>query len=298
MKITIVGAGRVGSTSAYMLLERALADEILLLDIAGERAAGEALDLTQGLSGMGVDAKVEGSADYADSADSDIIVVTAGIPRKPGDTRLDLAEKNKGLVEKMTDGLMEHNKNPVLLMVSNPVDLMTLIAYRRSGLKSARCFGLGTMLDSIRYRSLLAKTFDVPVKQVEAWILGEHGDSMFPATSLLRMPGKDTIAREDLDGVFPATRDGAAKVIKWKGGTFYAPAVAVAEVVEALVDDSEALLPVSVYQEELGVCISVPSRVNAGGAHPQKLELSEGEMESFNKSVATLKDWASKAGID
>jgi len=297
MKVSIIGAGRVGSTTAFILMERGLCSEIALVDVMGERADGEALDLTHGVSAVKEDVLLSGSSDYSITKDSDVVVVTAGIPRKPGETRLDLAQKNIGVIEGITESVLAHNRDCVILMVSNPVDLMALTAYMKSGMPNERVFGLGTMLDSIRFRSMIAIEYKVKPSAVDAMILGEHGDTMFPAYSGVRINGKPVGFDKRLERVFQEVRDSAAKVIKEKGATYYAPALAAAEVVEALSSKSARVLPTSVYHSTYGVYISVPTEVSKGGATPIECNLSDEESVLFRKSAETLSEWASKLGL-
>jgi len=293
MKITILGAGRVGSTAAYLLMEKGLADEIVLIDIEKDKVEGESLDLAQCVSGLKEDVKVTGSDDYADSADSDIVIVTAGVPRKPGDTRLDLMKKNAGIIKKIVEDVMAHNDNPIILVVSNPVDVMTYIAYMESGLPKERVFGLGTMLDTIRLRSAVAADFGVDSNTVEVFMLGEHGDSMFPqfgeatigGTPILKVAGASP---DRLKKIFQFVRDSAEEVIRKKGGTFYAPGYSIAVVVEALVYKG-SVLPASVYNEEWGVCVSVPCKISTRGAMPLPPKLSDKEKKLMDESIAVLK---------
>jgi malate/lactate dehydrogenase len=284
MKISVIGAGRVGAAIAQALVMRKLADELVLIDIAEDMTKGEALDLRQGQSGLGTAAKITGSSDYSHTKGSDILVITAGVGRKPGDSRLDLAKKNtqimRGIIEKVKE-----NTDSILFIVSNPVDVMTNLALKESGFERERVFGLGTTLDTVRLRSLLSEEFETNASSLETFIIGEHGDSMLPVFSHL---GTE-FDRERLARVFEKTRDGAAEVIKLKGATTFAPAIAVAEVVDSIVNDSGKILPTSTYNEELGICIGFPSKVTKDGARPVEFELNEEEKEKFQKSVEIIK---------
>jgi L-lactate dehydrogenase len=284
MKISIIGAGRVGSTIAQALLMRKLADELVLIDIAEDMVKGEALDLIQGQSGLGTNVKITGSTDYSNAVGSDIIIITAGVGRKPGDTRLDLAKKNTNIMKGII-GKVKENKNSILLVVSNPVDVMTYLALEESGFDKERVFGLGTTLDTIRLRSLLSEEFDINASSLETFIIGEHGDSMLPVFSHLG----GEFERERLSRVFENVKAGATEVIKLKGATTFAPAIAVAEVVDSIVNDRGNVLPMSTYHEDLGVCIGFPSKVTRNGAHPIEFELDKDEKEKFLKSVEIIK---------
>ncbi len=284
MKISIIGAGRVGSTIGYTLLTRKLLDELVLIDIAGDMVKGEALDLRQGQSGIGTNAKITGSSDYSFTEDSDIIIITAGVGRKPGDTRLDLAKKNSGIMRGILESI-KVNKNSILFIVSNPVDVMTCLALEGSGLDNNRVFGLGTTLDTIRLRSLLSEEFGPGASFSEVFIVGEHGDSMSPVFSHL---GPE-FEGERLSKIFENVRAGAADVIKLKGATTFAPALAVAEVVDSVVNDRGNVLPTSTYREDLGVCVGFPSKVTRSGASPVEFELNDEERERFLKSADIIK---------
>lgn len=284
MKVSVIGAGKVGSTIAYTLLMRRLLDELVLVDIAEERVKGEALDLRQGQSGLGTNVKITGSSDYSLTAGSDIVIVTAGIGRKPGDSRLDLARKNsnimRGIIEKV-----KVNENGILVIVTNPVDIMTYLALEVSGLDKNRVFGLGTTLDTVRLWSLLSEEFDIDASSLGVFIIGEHGDSMLPVFSHL---GPE-FERERLFKVFENVKLGAADVIRLKDATTFAPALAVAKVVESIVNDRGDVLPMSTYHEDLGVCIGFPSNITRSGAHPIEFELNEEEREKFLKSAEIIK---------
>lgn len=284
MKISVIGAGRVGAAIAQALIMRKLADELVLIDIAEDMTKGEALDLRQGQSGLGTAAKITGSSDYSHTKGSDIFVITAGVGRKPGDSRLDLAKKNtkimKGIIEKVKE-----NKDSILFIVSNPVDVMTNLALKESGFARERVFGLGTTLDTIRLRSMLSEEFGINASNLETFIIGEHGDSMLPVFSHL---GPE-FERERLSSVFENAKDGAVEVIKLKGATTFAPSIAVAEVVESIVNDSGKILPTSTYNEDLGLCIGFPSKVTRNGARVIEFGLDEEERKLFQNSVEIIK---------
>jgi malate/lactate dehydrogenase len=278
MKISIIGAGRVGSEVAFTLMQRDLCDELILIDILKDRAAGEALDLRHCLWVVKKDVKVVGSDDYSLVRGSDLIIITAGVPRKPGDTRLDLAEKNARIMKDIVGKLP---KEGLILVVSNPVDVMTCLVLKASGKDKSEVFGLGTMLDTIRLRSLLMEYGECS----DVYIIGEHGDSMLPVFGSLG----EKQDKEELEGVFESVRISAAEVIKLKGATLFAPALAVAEVVQSVVKDEERILPVSAYHEDYGVCISLPTMVGRKGVRFVDFALNEEEKARFMKSVEVLK---------
>ncbi len=285
MKVTIIGGGgRVGSTAAFSILSNRLASEVVLIDIAEDRAKGEALDLAHSLSGMGVDAEVYGGSDYSLTKDSDLIIVTAGVARKPGMSRLELAESNIGIVKDVVSKALQYSKNPFLFIVSNPVDVLTYHALKVSKLEPSRVFGLGTLLDTIRLKSLLRLRLNIDYSE-EVMIIGEHGDSMAPVFSHLETDA----SKDELWEVFEEVRVGAGKVIEAKGATWFAPAVAISEVVRNLQSEESRMLPISVYLENYDLCIGYPSQVSSSGVKPVDYSLSSEEKELFLKSVDVIK---------
>lgn len=284
MKISMIGAGHVGSTIAYTLLVRRLLDELVIVDIAEDRVKGEALDLRQGQSGIGTSVKIVGTSDYSHTEGSDIVIVTAGLGRRPGESRLDLAKKNSNIVREIVEkvGVSEEG---ILFIVTNPVDVMTHLALKVSGFDKSRVFGLGTTLDTVRLRSLLSEEFGASASFSDAFIVGEHGDSMSPVFSHL---GQE-FERERLEKVFEDAKVGAAEVIKLKGATTFAPALAVAEVIDSIVNDSGRIMPTSTYHEDLGACVGFPSRITRTGARPVEFGLSEEEKERFLRSANIIR---------
>ncbi|VVB52724.1 L-2-hydroxycarboxylate dehydrogenase (NAD(P)(+)) [uncultured archaeon] len=292
MKISIIGAGRVGSTTAFMLMNEGLADEIVLIDVEKERAEGEALDLLHSTAAMRRRVKVTGGDDYALTKESDLVILTAGLPRKMGETRLDLAKKNAEIVLSCLAKLKEQ-KPKGLLMVTNPVDSMTYIAVKEMG-DAKKVFGLGTTLDSIRYKSLVAGAFKVSVDSLDLFILGEHGDTMFPYLSHASADGI-TLAKfpnyksNKLTELFDQVITGGIEVIKRKGGTVFAPSLAIVAVVESMVHDRRRVLPVSVYDPTKDVCVSVPSVVSKDGATPIAIDLDETEQTKMQASIDVIR---------
>lgn len=284
MKVSIIGGGgRVGSTAAFSLLSRGLVSEVVLIDIAEDKAKGEALDMTHALAGMGVNAEVRGGSDYALTEDSDLILITAGVARKPGMSRLDLAESNIKIIKDVVPKALEYSKNPFLFVVSNPVDVLTYHALKVSGLSPERVFGLGTLLDTVRLKSILKLRLGIDYSE-EVMIIGEHGDSMTPVFSHLNSKHSEA----ELWEVFEEVRDGATMVIEAKGATWFAPAVAIAQVVEALQKDGR-LLPLSIYLPDHDVCIGYPAEISSRGVKAVNYDLSPEEKERFLKSVNVIK---------
>jgi L-lactate dehydrogenase len=301
MKVSIIGGGGlVGSSTAFALQCGGVVSSICLIDANRELAEGQALDLLHGAS-LSADQRIS-AGDMAEVATSQVVIVTAGLRRKPDESRLDLINRNVdlflGLLEQMKSaGLKE---NTYLIVVSNPVDVLTYLAVRRSGLPWQRVIGLGTVLDTARFRSNLAKRLQVPPMQVGALILGEHGDSMVPIWSsatigglpLEQWPGFDAAAQKE---TFEATRGSGAQVIKLKGGAGYAVGLSIREVVHAIALDSRRVLPVSTLLQGAyamrDVCLSVPTEVGCGGVRKQiELALSPKERLGLQNSARVLRE--------
>jgi malate/lactate dehydrogenase len=275
MKITVIGAGKVGSTAAFLLVERNLCDELVIVDINRDRAVGEAMDLKHGSSAQ-KRIRIIGTNDYSLTKNSDITIITAGIPRKADESRLDLAKKNAGIIREITKKLVKYN-NKMLLVVSNPVDLMTYLVYKESEYNERKVFGLGTMLDTLRFKSILS---DLYLELEHVFIIGEHGDSMVPVISGIKEIDKDKYLNL-VEGV----RKVAAEVIRLKGATFYAPAVAIAEVVESIVKDKKKTMPLSVHDDEHDIYISNLVTVACDGVRKADIRLNADEKERFLKSA-------------
>jgi L-lactate dehydrogenase len=301
MKVSIIGGGGlVGSMAAYALQCGGVVSSICLIDANKETALGQATDLLHGAS-LVADQRIS-AGDYGDVADSNVVVITAGLRRKPDESRLDLVNRNVDLFLSLLDqvkaaGLKE---NAYLVVVSNPVDVLTYLAVQRSGLPWQRVLGLGTQLDTARFRSYLARRLQVPATQVQAMILGEHGDSMVPVWSsatvgglpLEQWPGFSPVVQKE---VFEDTKTAGAQLIKLKGGSGFAVGLSIREVVHALALDSRRVLPVSTLQ--LGayglrdVCLSVPTLVGCGGARQHvELPLTPKERLGLQQSARTLRE--------
>jgi L-lactate dehydrogenase len=266
-KISVIGAGFVGSTAAYTLLVNGLASEIALIDINGERAEGEALDMMHGMQFLRR-AKVIYGSDYELCRDSDITVICAGAHQQTGETRLDLAAKNAKIFKSMVPEIARRNRGGIILVVANPVDVLTYLTLKYSGFSPDRVFGTGTALDTARFRFLLGEHFHVNPNSVHAYVLGEHGDSEFPVWSSANIAGvrlreMDGYGRKQMDGIFEKTRDAAYEVISKKGATYYSISLVISKIVRSLLSDSHDVMPVSTllkgYYGISDVCLSVPS---------------------------------------
>ncbi len=305
MKVGIVGGGgRVGSNAAYALQLRGAVSEIVLLDVNREAAEGEALDLRHGAAMSQPIRIYAGDYDALDGAN--MVIITAGLRRRPDESRLELINRNVGLFREILGSLRAVSLAPdaILLVVSNPVDVLTYLAVKESGLPAERVIGLGTVLDTCRFRSLLAEYFQVAATDVDALILGEHGDSMVPiwsSATIAGVPLKDYpgYSREKMDAIFDFTRRSGAEVIRLKGGAGYAVGVAICEVVNAIARDSRQILPVSTLQMgALGirdVCFSLPTRLGRTGVQAiVEISVSDEERAVLQSSAGVLKETIQK----
>ncbi len=299
MKITIIGgAGRVGSCAAFALQCGGVVSEIQILDANRDMADGEALDLLHG-SAMAGDHKIY-SGDYRRAADSDLFMITAGLRRKPDESRLDLINRNVTLFLQILDSIKSagFRKHAQVFVVSNPVDILTQLAVQRLGLPWQQVYGLGTMLDTCRFSSFIADQLKLAPTQVNAMILGEHGDSMFPVWSSASVNGLPLTGLAECNpgfqnAVFERTKGSGAEVIKRKGGAGWAVAIAIRDVVHAVRLDKKALLPVSSMQQGAygirGVCLSVPSIVGRGGVEQHvEIKLWPKELAALQQSARAL----------
>ncbi len=301
-KIVVVGAGNVGEAIAYTLMVRKLANDIVLVDLNEDRAQGAALDIAQG-TGFFKQVWVR-KGDYSECADAQLIIITAGIARKPGQTRLDLAKTNVSIIKSITRSIMEYAKEPMILVVSNPADVLTAAVREESGLPASRVIGSGTSLDTARLRYFISKALNVNIEDVDAYILGEHGDSQVPIWSAANIAGipvdeytQQVGTQLDKEDIAKRTREGGAEIIQMKGATFYGVAMAVSNIVEGIVKDENAILPVAhvlgeEYGDWAGVAISLPCVVNWDGVQrTMRLPMNEQEHAAMNVSVQTLREF-------
>lgn len=298
-RVVIVGAGNVGSSIAYCLITKELSKEILMIDIAEDLVNGQVLDMQDSCDFTnGIDIT---TANYSDLRDGDIVVVTCGAAQKEGETRLDLLKTNARIIRNVVASIRETGKNVYILMVTNPVDVLTYIAIKESGLSKNQVFGSGTFLDSARLRVHLAKKLGVGTTSTHAHVLGEHGDSSFPAlssASISNIPLSSFIDITDdmYSHVSEEVRDKAYKIIKGKKATYYGIGSAVTRIVESILKDENRIMPLSTLLEgEYGhenVSISVPVRIGSSGVKIVKeMNLSQKEKEMFKHSVDTLKEY-------
>ncbi|MGB0985383.1 MAG: malate dehydrogenase, partial [Saprospiraceae bacterium] len=246
-KVTVVGAGNVGATCANVLAHKDVVNEVVLLDIKGDLARGKALDSWQQAPIDYYSTTITGTEDYADTANSDIVVITAGIPRRPGMSRDDLISTNAKIVTAVTKSILEHSKNPIIIVVSNPLDVMTFAAHKASGLDSSRVFGMAGILDTARYRAFLATALNVSPKDLQAVLMGGHGDTMVPLpryTTVAGIPVTEMIDEETLSAIVERTKKGGGELVKLMGtSAWYAPGAAAAQMVESIVRDEKRIYP-------------------------------------------------------
>jgi L-lactate dehydrogenase len=301
-KVTVVGAGAVGSSSAYAMLIRKAARHVVLYDIAAQKVEAEVLDLAHGTNFTG-SSRITGGSDIAVTAGSHVVVITAGAKQAPGQTRMDLAATNARIIATMMPRLLEASPDAIFVIVTNPCDVLAVIAQQATGLPPERVMASGTVLDTSRLRVQLAEAAGVATRSVHAHIVGEHGDTEFPLWTsatigpvpLLdwRAPGFDGFRREELDAIAIEVRDAAYRVIQGKGATNYGIGLSVTRIVEAILDDEGAVLPVSTVLSGFhgidGVALSVPSIVNAAGAFPiRETRFDDAELELLRTSAAAI----------
>ncbi|MBT2498725.1 L-lactate dehydrogenase [Agromyces sp. ISL-38] len=307
-KLCVVGAGSVGSSLAYAALIRGSASQVALYDIASAKVEAEVLDLAHGT--QFTEARVSGGDDLAVVEGSHVVVITAGAKQEPGQTRLELASTNARILESLLPNLLERAPDAIYVLVTNPVDVLTVVAQRISGLPPQRIFGSGTVLDTSRLRWLLARRAGVTTANVHADIVGEHGDTEFPLWSSARIgpvPILDWRSGEpfkasELDGIAREVRDAAYTVIRGKGATNYAIGLAGARIVEAVMNDEHAVMPVSTVQRGIrgidGVALSVPSVVSGSGAVPvAETPFSDDEVRLLQTSAAAIRASVDSLGV-
>ena len=295
--IAVIGAGRVGSAAAFNILRYRISD-VILVDIYKDLAEGEALDMMQAAPALEFDGKIKGTSDYSDIEGSELVIVTAGRARQPGMTRLELMNENAKIVRSIVREVVKYAPDCKLMMVTNPVDVMTYVAYKESGFERNRVFGMGNLLDTMRFRSYIASELNVSREDVRALVIGEHGDSMVPLieyASVSGIPITKLLSREQIDKIVRLTISSGAEVIKLKGSTIFAPAVNIAIMADAVIKGRNRVMSVSTYlQGEYGfsdVAIGVPVILGRNGIEKiLELELSPESKRRFEKSVSIIKE--------
>jgi L-lactate dehydrogenase len=292
-RIVIVGIGAVGSTTAYTLLLRSRMDELVLIDVNHEKAIGDVLDMNHGLPFLG---KVNvWAGTYEDCREADLIIITAGAAQKPGESRIDLLKRNVAIFESITDEVLKYNTDGILLIASNPVDIMSYFTWKKSGWPAPRVIGSGTLLDSARFRYLIGNKLGIDPRSVHAHIIGEHGDSELPLWSLANVAGTDLVlSEEDKEDLFAQTRDAAYRIIEAKGATYYAIALALDRIATAILRNEASVLNVSTlltdYYGVSDVYLGVPCIVDRSGVrNVLPLRINETEQNLMQKSATKLR---------
>src|SRR5947207_3852903 len=304
-KVSIVGAGNVGATAGQRIADKQLAD-IVLIDIVEGVPQGKALDLTESAPIEGYDCRIVGTSSYSDTANSDIVVITAGIPRKPGMSRDDLLKTNYGIVKGVTEEVVKNSPNCIIIVVSNPLDAMVQTAFKVSKFPRQRVIGMAGVLDSARFRTFISMELNVSVENVHAFVLGGHGDSMVPLprySTVAGIPITELMPKETIDRISERARDGGAEIVGLlKTSAWYAPSSAIVEMVDAILHDRKKILPCAAYLEgEYGVnglYVGVPVKLGERGIEQViEINLTLEERAGLQKSAAAVKELAEIIGV-
>ena len=313
-KISLIGAGQIGGTLAHLIGLKELVDEVVLFDVASGVAKGKGLDIAQSSSVDGFNVKFSGTDKYEDIKGSDVIIITAGVPRKPGMSRDDLLGINLKIIKQVAEGIKNNAPNAFVICITNPLDVMVMAFQKYSGLPVHKVVGMAGILDSSRFKLFLSEELNVPVKEIDAMVMGGHGDTMVPLPRFTKVSGQPLmelvkqgkISDEKLESINQRTRDGGAEIVKYleKGSAFYAPAASGVEMAEASLKDQKKLLPCAAYLHgEYGinnVYAGVPVIIgNEGVEKIEEIDLNENEKTEFNNSVeAVIKLWDAASKID
>ncbi len=299
-KITVVGAGNVGATAAQRIAEKELARTVVMVDVAEGIPQGKGLDQWQSAPIEGFDSRVIGTNGYEETADSDIVVITAGIARKPGMSRDDLLNTNAGIVKSVGEQIKRTSPNAIVIVVSNPLDVMCWVAKEATGFPRERVIGMAGVLDTARYRAFLATALDVSVRDIQAMVLGGHGDTMVPLisyTSVSGIPITQLMDRPTLDAIVDRTRNGGAEIVKHlkTGSAYYAPSSGAVQMVEAIVNDQERILPCSAWLEGeygmSGLFLGVPVKLGRNGLERVvEVTLTDDERAALEKSAQAVRE--------
>ncbi len=305
-KVTVVGAGHVGATTGLAIVNKGLAD-VVLTDIVEGMPQGKALDMMEATPLIGNDARITGTQNYVDTQDSDIVVITAGLARKPGMSRDDLLFKNAEIIGGVVDEIVKYSPDSIIIMVTNPLDIMAYLAYKKSGFPRERVLGMAGVLDSARFRTFIAMELGVSVDNTHAFVLGGHGDSMVPLprySTVAGVPITELMSEEQINRIVQRTRDGGAEIVNLlgTGSAYFAPAAAATQMVEAILQDKKKILPCAAYLEgEYGVSdayVGVPVQLGAGGMESVfEIELTDEERTAFEDSVAEVKESIAKLDL-
>jgi len=307
MKVTVIGAGNVGATTAHILASKELANEVVLVDIVEGIPQGKALDMYESMPVEGTDTRITGTNNYDETKDSDLVIITAGLPRKPGMSRDDLLAKNADIVKSVTEQAIAQSPNSILIVVSNPLDVMTYVAYKTSGFEKHRVMGMAGVLDSARFRTFISMELNVSVEDVSAFVLGGHGDSMVPLprySTVAGIPLPDLMDKETIDRLVQRTRDGGIEIVNYlkAGSAYYAPAASSVEMAEAIIKDKKRILPCAAWLEgeyKLNdVMVGVPVKLGKNGIEEIiQIKLNDDEQEALNKSADGVKGMMEKVNL-
>jgi malate dehydrogenase len=313
-KISLIGAGQIGGTLAHLIGLKELVNEVVLFDVASGIAKGKGLDIAQSSSVDGFNVKFSGTDNYEDIKDSDVIIITAGVPRKPGMSRDDLLGINLKIIKQVAEGIKVNAPNAFVICITNPLDVMVMAFQKYSGLPANKVVGMAGILDSSRFKLFLSEELNVPVREIDAMVMGGHGDTMVPLPRFTKVSGKPLmdllkdgkISEEKLESINQRTRDGGAEIVKYleKGSAFYAPAASGVEMAEAFLKDQKKLLPCAAHLHgEYGinnVYAGVPVIIGKEGVERiDEIDLNENEKTEFNNSVeAVIKLWDAASKID
>ena len=313
-KISLIGAGQIGGTLAHLIGTKELVNEVVLFDVASGLAKGKALDIAQSSSVDGFNVKFKGTDDYKDIKDSDVIIITAGIPRKPGMSRDDLLGINLKIIKQVAEGIKNNSPKAFVICITNPLDVMVMALQKFSGLPANKVVGMAGILDSSRFKLFLSLELNVPVKEIEAMVMGGHGDTMVPMPRFTKVSGKPLldlvkegkISLDKLEEINQRTRDGGAEIVKYleKGSAFYAPAASGVQMAEAYLNDEKRLLPCAIQLNgEYGVnniYAGAPVIIGKNGVEKIKeIDLDEKEKKEFLHSINAVKAlWAAASKVD
>ena len=313
-KISLIGAGQIGGTLAHLIGTKELVSEVVLFDVAEGIAKGKALDIAQSSSVDGFNVKFSGTDDYKDIKDSDVIIITAGVPRKPGMSRDDLLGINLKIIKQVAEGIKNNSPDAFVICITNPLDVMVMAFQKFSGLDARKVVGMAGILDSSRFKLFLSLELNVPVKEIDAMVMGGHGDTMVPmprftkvsGTPLLDLVKEGKISQERLEEINQRTRDGGAEIVKYleKGSAFYAPAASGVQMAEAYLKDEKKLLPCAVQlngeYDINNVYAGVPVIIGKNGVEKiEQIDLDENEKKQFRHSIDAVKAlWEAASKID
>jgi malate dehydrogenase len=299
MRVTVVGSGFVGATAVMRIVQKGLADEVVMIDIIEGLPQGLSLDMRQSAPIEGFEPSVRGTNDYADTAGSDVVVITAGLPRQPGMSRMDLLEKNAGILRQVVGSVAEHSPKAILIVVTNPLDEMTFLASQLSGFPKERVMGMAGVLDSARLRAFIAEELNVSPSTVEAMTLGSHGESMVPLPRQATVGGKplaELVDEETLERLYQRTRDAGAEIVGLlkKGSAYYAPSAAIAQMVNAIAGDTKEVLPVCAWTTgQYGIAdvyVGVPARLGNGGIEEiVEFDLNQDELAQLRTAAEGIR---------